>query len=167
MSTDWTQLKTFDDWSGKLRELLDRGSRAADPAARGDVADELLEYADEAPLGLGGIGDLKRRAREAIKDLALADLQAGMASLRSRSQDLASQLQLIKEVTAEANKDAKSIKLENLDRLAKSATDAITSLMEAKASISNGADLPALASKIDKGITSLETLRQSLEKLTS
>src|SRR6185295_18393414 len=161
MSTDWSQLKSFEDWSGKLRELLDSGAKAAE-TARGDVADELLEYADEV-----SFGDLKRRAREAIKDLALANLQTGTASLRSRSQDLASQQQLIQEVTAQANKDAKSIKLENLNQLAKSTTDAITSLKEAKAAIGNGSDLPALATKIDKGLSSLESLRQSLEKLTS
>jgi len=167
MSTDWSQFRSFEDWGRKLGELLARASQAADDASRGGVSRELLEFADEAPAGLAGAGELKRRAREAIRDLAAADLQAGLASLRSRSQDLSAQLQLIREVTAQANKEAASLKLQNLDSFIRSAGDTVAALKEARASLCAGADLPTAVAKIDQGITTLETLRGSLQKLTS
>jgi hypothetical protein len=165
MTIDWSRLKTFDDWAQQLRDLLDRASKATADDARSCVSDELLEFVEESPDDVGGVRDLDRRAREAIQALASGDLQAGLADLRSRSSDLENQLKLIREVTAQANKEAASIRLQNLNQMILSATDTITALKEAKAAIGGGSDVAATLAKLEKGIASLAGLKKSLEGL--
>ncbi len=125
------ELITIEDWSGALETILDAAVKAtenADSQERQDLQDLLLTYIKRSPAKVELLDVI---AREAIEDLALAQIAVSLERISSRSAELDRAVALIKNVTAEAKKDERSLQLEStLDALAKAkaAIDALTKL---------------------------------------
>lgn len=130
------ELITIDDWSDALRKILDGAVKATqdkDSQTRQDLQDLLLTFIKRSPAKVELLDVI---AREAIEDLALAEISASLERISSRSAELDRASGLIDAVTAEAKKDARQLQLESaLDALgkAKAAIDALNKVEKAVA----------------------------------
>src|ERR1044072_976 len=99
---DWNKLNTYDDWSGKLSELLDQ---AHDAIAAGDLNEKLAaqralnEFIDNCASPIKG-KELDDIASRAIGNIFEATLDQCMAEMGKRTAELTA---LTKEVTAIAD----------------------------------------------------------------
>jgi len=130
------ELITIEDWSDALRRILDAAVKATeDENAQGrqDLMDLLLTFIKRSPAKVEVLDVI---AREAIDDLALAEISASLERISKRSAELDRAVGLIEAVTAEAKKDARQLQLEStLEALgkAKAAVDALQKLEKAVA----------------------------------
>ena len=131
------ELITIDDWSGALRKILDAAVKATenrDAQGRQDLMDLLLTFIKRSPAKVEVLDVI---AREAIDDLALAEISVSLERISSRSAELSRAVGLIEAVTEEANKDARELQLETtLDALAK-AKAAVDALQKIEKAVSN------------------------------
>ena len=104
------ELITIDDWSGALRKFLDAAVKATenrDAQGRQDLMDLLLTFIKRSPAKVEVLDVI---AREAIDDLALAEISVSLERISSRSAELNRAVGLIEAVTEEANKDARELR---------------------------------------------------------
>jgi len=132
--TKFDELITIQDWSDALRKILDGAVKATedeDSQARQDIQDLLLTFIKRSPAKVELLDVI---AREAIEDLALAQISESLRRISSRSAELDRASGLIDAVTAEAKKDARQLQLEStIDALgkAKAAIDALNKVEKA------------------------------------
>ena len=116
-------LIAIEDWSDALRKILDAAVEATeqrDSQARLDLQDLLLAFTKRSPAKVELLDVI---ARDAIEDLALAEIAVSLERISSRSAELSRAVDLIGAVTAEAKRDARALQLEStLDALAKAKT---------------------------------------------
>src|SRR5438552_2287210 len=101
------ELITIEDWSDALRRILDAAVEATkqkDSQGRQELQDLLLTFIKKSPAKIELLDVI---AREAIEDLALAEISASLERISSRSAELNRAVGLIDAVTAEAKKDAR------------------------------------------------------------
>jgi len=128
------ELISIEDWSEALQKILDAGVKAtenADSEERLALQDLLLMFMKRSPAKVELLDVI---AREAIEDLALAEISTSLQRISSRSAELTRAVGLIEAVTAEAKKDARKLQLEStLDALtkAKAAVDALNKIEKA------------------------------------
>jgi hypothetical protein len=131
------ELITIEDWSNALRKILDAAVKATedkDAQGRQDLMDLLLTFIKRSPAKVEVLDVI---AREAIDDLALAEISSSLERISSRSTELNRAVGLIGAVTAEATKDARELQLEStLDALAK-AKAAIDAFNKIEKAVSN------------------------------
>jgi hypothetical protein len=131
------ELVTIDEWSTSLRQILDAAVEATenkDSQGRQDLQELLLTFIKRSPAKVELLDVI---AREAIEDLALAEISTSLERIASRSAELDRAAGLIGAVTTEARKDARKLRLEStLDALtkAKAAVDALNGIEKAAAS---------------------------------
>src|SRR5262249_33638075 len=125
------ELITIEDWSGALSKILDAAVEATenkDSESRQDLQDLLLTFIKRSPAKVELLDVI---AREAIEDLALAEISVSLERISSRSAELNRAVELIEAVVADAKKDARQLQLEStLDALAKAkaAVDALNKI---------------------------------------
>ena len=159
MSINWDSLNTFEDWAGALHELL---AIATDSIKSGDLAERvkaqrnLNDFIIQSPNAIAG--ELDNIAKNAINDIFLTAVDEALASISSRTAQLAMHVKTVKAVTLEAENAAKSIRLERATQVIGTATKIIQDLNELKSTISDTEDDQKLAEKIDKAVKSIQEL---------
>ena len=128
------ELLTIEDWSNALRRILDAAvkvTEAKDALGRQDLMDLLLTFIKRSPPKVEVLDVI---AREAIEDLALAEIPTSFERISWRSVELNRAVGLIDAVTAESKKDARELQLEStLDALtkARAAVEALNKIEKA------------------------------------
>lgn len=124
-------LITIDDWAGALQQLLDDATAATnanDQQAKLEAQDALRTFSKLSPPQAEFLDTI---AHKAVNDLFISVADSALAAIASRNTELQQATKLIKDVSIQANKDAKSIQFEKvisaLDK-AKSAADALKTL---------------------------------------
>ena len=125
------ELITIDDWTDALRRTLDaavEATQAKDAPGRRDLQDLLQTFIKRSPAKVELLDVI---AREAIEDLAIAEISMSLERISSRSAELTRATGFVEAATVEAKKDVRQLRLETtLDALAKAkaAIDAIHEL---------------------------------------
>ena len=133
-SIKFDELITIDDWTRALRLVLDaavEATRSADAQTRRDLQDLLQTFIKRSPAKVELLDVI---AREAIEDLAIAEISASLERISSRGAELSRAVGLVAAASSEAQKDARQLHLEStLDALAraKAAIDAFNQLEKA------------------------------------
>ena len=150
---NFDRLLTIDQWTNALVTILDAAVEATadkDSTLRIDLQDLLLTFIKRSPPMVESLDTI---ARQAIEDLAVAEIDASLERITARSAELTRATGLIKAVTEEAKKDTRTLQLEStLDALAK-----------AKVAIEAFDKLEKTVSTPDKSL--LEKLKASLEAI--
>jgi hypothetical protein len=114
------ELITIDEWSNALRKILDASVEATenkDSTERRDLQDLLLTFIKKSPAKVELLDVI---AREAIEDLALAEISVSLERISARTAELNRAVGLIEAVTADAGKDVRKLQMKSaLDALAK------------------------------------------------
>ena len=124
-------LITIQDWAGALQQLLDDAKAAIqgnDQQARLNAQTALRTFTKLSPVEAEFLDNI---ALEAINDLFNSVASQALAAIASRNAELEDATKLIKNVSSQAQKDAKSIQFEKvisaMDK-AKSAAEALKTL---------------------------------------
>ena len=124
-------LFTTEDWANALQQLLDDAKAAINAnnqQAKLDAQDALRNFSKQSPVQFEFLDNI---AHKAVSDLFISVADSALAGISARNAELAQATKLIKNVTSEAQKDAKSIQFEKviavLDK-AKSAADTLKTL---------------------------------------
>ena len=132
--TNWSTLNTFEDWAGKLDELLDAGDQALrsdDVSRQIEVMKTLRAFRRESP------NDTCRRldeiAKQAVLDMAASSLQAGIGGIAARSAELDDYLRDVNLAASETRRTASWLSLETPTEVSKSLTEMIGALKELNA----------------------------------
>lgn len=163
MSINWDSLNTFEDWASALHELL---TTATDSIKSGDVTErveaqkQLNDFIIQSPNAVAG--ELDNIAKNAINDIFQTAVDEALASIPSRTADLAMHVKTVKAVTLAAVTAAKSIKLESATKVIGTATQIIRDLNDLKTAISESEDDQELAKKIDKAVKAIQDLVPSV-----
>jgi len=128
---NFDMLITAEDWADALQQLLDDAKAAInanDQQAKLDAQDSLRTFSKLSPVQFEFLDNI---AHKAVNDLFNSVAGSALAAISSRNAELQQATKLIKNVTSEAQKDAKSIQFEKvisvLDK-AKSAAEALKTL---------------------------------------
>ncbi len=145
---DFDDLITTKDWADALQSILTAASAAtaaANSTDRSALRGLLLTFIKNSPPKVELLDVI---AREAIEDLALADISQSLQRIASRNAELEQATKMIAGVTAEAQKDARTLQLEStLSALAKAQT-AIDALRAIETSGPLNAKLSSVADAI-------------------
>jgi hypothetical protein len=124
-------LITIEDWAGALQQLLDDAKaaiQANDQQAKLDAQSALRTFTKLSPVEAEFLDNI---ALKAINDLFTSVASAALAAIASRNAELQQATKLIKDVSSQAEKDAKSIQFEKvisaMDK-ARSAAEALKAL---------------------------------------
>ena len=124
-------LITIPDWAGALQQLLDDAKAAIQgnsQQAKLDAQSSLRTFIKQSPVEAEFLDDIALRA---INDLFLSVASAALAGIAARNAELQKATKSLQSVTAQAEKDAKSIQFEKvisaMDK-AKSAAEALKAL---------------------------------------
>lgn len=163
MSINWDSLSTFEDWAGVLHELLATATgsiTSGDITERVEAQKKLNDFIIQSPNAIAG--ELDNIAKNAINDIFITAIDEALASISSRTADLAIHVKTVKAVTQEAENAAKSIKLESATKVIGAATKIIQDLNNLKNAISDSEDDQELAEKIDNAVKSIQDLVPSV-----
>lgn len=152
----WEQLQTIEDWAHQLDLLLQAAARAvADGQAqqRLEVQKLLHEFVKESPSRCSFLDTI---ASQAARDLLLQEVQASAAAIAARNVELQRATGLIADVTGEAKKDARSIRLENAVEALQRASVAVEALKAAEGAVTNPD--AALLAKIKDVLSAMDSL---------
>jgi hypothetical protein len=159
MSIDWDSLNTFTDWSKTLHELLSQASQAIqsrDIDRKVGVQKELNQFIVHSP------NDIARQlddiASNAVTDIFNATFEDALSSIASRTSELTIHTKTVLAATKEAEKAAKSIRLETATKVIHSATEAVRDLASLRTAVSGTANEQALSTKIDRAVKSINDL---------
>ena len=159
MSIDFDSLETFDDWSDALQQILRQGRTAlqsGDVQGRVAVQDLLREFIEKSPNRIAnGLDDIARKAMDDMLNTALSE---ALASLSSRTADLAMHAKAISDIASSAEAKAASIRLDKAKQVIDSATSAIVSLNGLRQTLGAAADDQAVVGKIDKAVKVIQEL---------
>jgi len=159
MSRDWDSLNTFADWSKVLHELLAQASQAVqsrDIDKKVAAQEELNQFIMHSPNTISG--QLDDIASKAVHDIFIVTTEEAISKISGRTAELTKHTKTVIAVTAEAEKAAKSIKLETATKVINSATTVIRDLAELRNAVRDSTDEQALAAKIDKAVKSIQDL---------
>ena len=107
-------LVTLEDWAGALQELLNdaRAAIAANNQAQKISAqDALRTFTKRSPVEAEFLDNI---ALKAINDLFISVVDTALAAIGARNAELQQATKLMKDVSAQAKKDAKKIQFENV-----------------------------------------------------
>jgi hypothetical protein len=181
MASEFDKIKNLAGWRAKLDELLAAARAVAqndDLDARLKVADRLTEFIIKNPPALPDdpatteYEDMDRVAKEAHDALLLATIQERVASIMSKTAELAALRKKIEGRAAANREAAASIRLEKARRVVAATTDAVAAMTELKKEIERAADsevqdadMAALGKQLDTLITRIQTLRSDVETI--
>lgn len=163
MSRDWDKLKTFSDWSQTLHEILgDAGSaiQSGNTSDRVAVQKELNTFIMNSPNTIAG--QLDDIAKKAINDIFKTAVDEALSGIAGRSAELSTLIKTINSITVEAEKAARSIRLETANKFIISSTELIRNLKDLKDSVTGADDAQALEGKIDKALKAVQDLVPSV-----
>lgn len=159
MSIDFDSLETFDDWSGALQQLLGQARTALQSGVvqdRVDVQDLLADFIGKSPNRIAnGLDDIARKAMDDMLNTALSE---ALASISSRTADLALHAKVITEIAISAEAKAASIRLDMAKQVIDSASGAIVTLNGLRQTLGAAADDQAVVGKIDKAVKVIQEL---------
>lgn len=165
---NWNALNTYEDWSGKLAELLDE---AHDAIASGDVNKKLQaqrdlnEFIDNCASPIKG-KELDDIASRAIGNIFEATLDQSMAEMGRRTAELTALTKEISAVTDHANDTAAAIRLEKIRAVADAASQALDTVNSLKQQMSSKSpDKDKVAQNVDSLIQSLQKLYSQVRDL--
>ena len=159
MKMDFDALNTFDDWAAALGQLLDAATasvRSGDIASRIDAQQQLNEFTLESPNAIAA--ELDDIARKAVDAIFSATAEEALKSIASRSAELTRHVKVIGGITEQAQKSAKSIRLENATKAIGGVTQTIRDLHELKTVMSASSEDKLLSDEIDKAIKAIQLL---------
>jgi hypothetical protein len=124
-------LVTIDDWAGALQQLVNDAKTAIsanDQSQKLNAQDALRTFTKRSPVECEFLDNIALRT---INDLFISVTDQALAAIAARNAELQQATKSIKDVSAQAKKDAKKIQFENvisvLDR-AKAAADTLKTL---------------------------------------
>jgi len=131
---NWNTLKSYEDWSGKLAQLLDQ---AHDAIAANDVNKKLEaqralnEFIDNCASPVKG-ADLDDIASRAIGNIFEATLDQAMKEMGSRTAELMALTKEIGAITDHANETAAAMRLEKVRAVVDAASKALDTVKALK-----------------------------------
>jgi len=149
-------LVTIADWAGALQQLLDDAKaaiQANDQQAKLDAQTALRSFIKQSPVEAEFLDNI---ALGAINDLFISVASTALAAIASRNAELQKATKSLSDVTAKAEKDAKSIQFEKVI----SAMDKAKSAAEALKALENSLAQPDqnLLSKIKSVLDAIDAL---------
>lgn len=159
MSKDWDSLNTFADWSKALHELLSQASQAVqsgDINKKVAVQEELNQFIMHSPNRFSN--QLDEIASKAVDDIFITTTQEAISRIAGRTAELSKHTKTVIAVVEEAERAAKSIRLETATKVINSATIVVRDLADLKNAVRGSADEQALATKIDRAVKSIQDL---------
>src|SRR5919205_4123997 len=111
---NFDDLVTISDWAGALQQLLNDAKAAIsanDQQAKLNAQDALVTFSKLSPPNVEFLDSIAHRA---VNDLFISVTDSALAAIASRNTELQQATKLIKNVSEQAQKDAKSIQFENV-----------------------------------------------------
>jgi hypothetical protein len=164
--SEWDNLKTYDDWKGKLEDLLDEGRKASaadDDESRLELCSRLRMFVQKSRPNTPEVLDLDRIASEATRTLSLDVAEGAVDRIEARTAELIVLGKTLQQVAAQAESDAASLRLEK----AHAAIDAIIGVQRAlddfDSILQSGTD-EEIGGRIKEVLGILKKLRDTIEK---
>ena len=158
----WAQLRTHDDWSAKLDELLAAGLDAlAGNGSLGTAKTNLIKFIDKSPDRMAG--DLDDIADDARRAISKAQIDDALASIAERTAELKFLRKQIAGIAQDAQDSASAMRLERSREVVTSTTHVLGQLRALKEAVeAEGLD-PGLVDHIDDTVAAMKELRDTLE----
>ncbi len=182
MATEFDKIKNLAGWRAKLDELLAAARATAkieDLDLRLEIADRLTEFIIHNPPVLANnpstaeYEEMDRVAKEAHDGLLLASIQERVATIMSKTAEMAALRKKIEVQTAADRKAAASIRLEKARRVIDATTEAVAAMNDLKKEIDGtsksevqGGDMTALGKKLETLIANFQGLRGEVERIS-
>jgi len=183
MASEFDNIQDLTGWRNKLDELLAVARTVAsndDIDARLDVSDRLTKFIIKNPPSTPGDPTsseydlMDRVARDASNALLLTTIQERVASIVSRTTELAALRKKIDSRTAANREEAASIRLEKARRVVDATTQAVAAITDLKkeledavvdagAGVASSSDFTELARKLDALISRIQSVRSEVE----
>jgi hypothetical protein len=164
-------------WRETLSALLDRAQAAAQSDALAErlaLAGELQDFiidnpsSDQADPATAELDEMDQIARKAHDGLLLSALADRVAMVVGQSAELAGLTKKIQGQTAANAQSARSLRLEQAQKVVAATTDAVTAIKTLKTQIesqgSTDADVTALLDKMSATLQSQQDLRSTVEQ---
>jgi hypothetical protein len=161
---DWSKLRTFDDWSRALRQLLDEANAAAVAKDRDRikaVISQLGEFQDRSPNRM--CRTLDEIALRAVKDLMAAAISDAVTNIASRSAELSQYLKETKAIVAENKQKTSTLRLDRAKDLVVASTNVIQAAVDLRAELKTSAQDKDLEERIAGAIAAVQNLRNAVE----
>ena len=129
------QLFTLEDWAGALQELLNDAQAAItanNQAQKISAQDALRTFMKQSPVQAEFLDNI---ALKAINDLFISVADTALAAIGARNAELQQATKLMKDVSAQAKKDAKKIQFESVVSVLDKAKAAAETLKELENSL--------------------------------
>lgn len=127
---DWNDLILLQDWAAALQQLLAAAARAVQgpTGQRQEVAELLRTFIKKSPIDAGALDNI---ATGAIIDLNISVIGDALRAIQAREEALRQQVALLTGVTARAENDAKSLRLDQVNKVLTDARRALQGLQAA------------------------------------
>jgi hypothetical protein len=163
---DWTTLKTYADWAGKLASLF---ADAHDAIAAGDVNQKLAaqralnEFIDNcaAPVKSAELDDIASRA---IGNIFEATLEQAMQEMGNRVAELTALTKEVNAITDQANATASALRLEKVRAVVDATAQAMDTVKTLKTQLATPQPDPQ---KVAASIASLVEILQTVSTQAS
>lgn len=152
---DWNNLILLEEWATALQQILAAAESAVQNpiGKRQEVAELLRVFIKKSPVDAGVLDAI---ATGAIIDLNISLIDDALRAIRAREATLKQQIALITGVAAQARNDAKSLRLDKVNKALAETRTALKTLQAANRAL----DTPdeKLAKKVDALITAMSDL---------
>lgn len=127
---DWNDLILLQDWAAALQQLLAAAESAVQSPTgqRQQVAELLRTFIKKSPIDAGALDNI---ATGAIIDLNISVISDALQAIQAREEALRQQIALLTGVTAQARNDAKSLRLDQVNKVVADAKRALEVLQAA------------------------------------
>ena len=167
--SEWSKIKTVEQWGAKLRALLKEAKPVADNGdlkARKAMAERLTQYVEWSRPGTSEeIQEHDKIATNAAAAILLAEAGARFGAFMAQNAEYAA-LRKKLESEAQANKEAAAdLRFERLTNAVISARDLAKSFNEVRKSLKDSGNEKKLGGDITKFLTEANTLRKRIANL--
>ena len=164
--SQWSGLKTFEDWKKKLNELLDEGRKASaanDDEARLKLCSQLRIFVTKSRPNTPEILELDGIASEAQQALSMQVASDAVGRIEARTTELILLAKHLEQVAEKVEADAASLRLEKARAAVDAITDAARALNDFDAVLLTGTD-EELSGRLKEIVAALKKLRDTIEK---
>lgn len=160
--------KTLDQYTQQLRRLLDDAKKAmqdGDTTAVDDAFSAFDAFIVDSDNAINGVAELDAVARQAMRDITVADISNNVAAIASRTAEVAALQKRFSTIAGANNSIAANLRLEKVRDLLNSSTQTIASLRALAETLPTATDADAkkIAQQIDDVIGGLSKLGAAVQ----
>ena len=162
--TDWDALVSFEDWAGKLDELLEEANRKL-AAGENALATQrrLRQFRLRTPAG-HRFEKLNRIAARTVTDIAQHNVAESIERIAARSTELDDLVLELRSAVTEGERRAAIINLESTTTIATSLTEATGALKHLRDTFQTDINPEEVAKRVEAAINAVIRLRDAIER---